>query len=33
MDIGIGKWLPTFEKAIRWNNWSDSECLLQLADH
>ena len=26
-------WLPTFEKAAEWNNWSDLECLLQLAGH
>ena len=26
-------WLPTFERAAEWNDWSDSECLLQLAGH
>ena len=26
-------WLPTFERVAEWNNWSDSECLLQLAGH
>jgi len=26
-------WLSTFERAAEWNNWTDSECLLQLAGH
>ena len=33
MDEHWDEWLPTFERAAEWNNWSDSECLLQLAGH
>jgi len=27
------EWLPIFKGAAEWNNWSDTECLLQLAGH
>ena len=26
-------WLPTLERAVLWNGWSDEETLLQLAGH
>ena len=26
-------WLPTFERAAHWNNWSEDEKLLQLAGY
>ena len=27
------EWLSTFKGSAEWNNWSDAECLLQLAGH
>ena len=33
LDEQWDEWLPTFERAAEWNNWSDTECLLQLAGH
>jgi len=27
------EWLPILKGAAEWNNWSDSECLIQLAGH
>ena len=26
-------WLPTLERAAAWNNWTDSETLMQLAGY
>ena len=26
-------WLPTLERAATWNNWSEQEKLIQLAEH
>ena len=26
-------WLPTFERAARWNKWTDEEKVIQLAGH
>ena len=26
-------WLPTLERAAAWNNWTDSEALMQLAGY
>ena len=26
-------WLPTFERAASWNNWTDEEKVIQLAGH
>ena len=33
LDEQWDEWLPTFERVAEWNNWSDAECLLQLAGH
>ena len=27
------EWLPNFERAARWNGWSEAERLIQLARH
>ena len=32
-DVLWEDWLPTFERASTWNDWSESEKLLQLAGH
>ena len=26
-------WIPTLERAVAWNNWSEEEKLMQLAGH
>lgn len=33
LDEHWDEWLPTFERAAEWNNWNDTERLLQLAGH
>ena len=33
LDEQWDKWLLTFERPAEWNNWSDTECLLQQAGH
>jgi len=33
LDEHWDEWLLTFERAAEWNNWNDSEYLLQLTDH
>ena len=33
VDTLFEEWLPTFEWMAAWNNWSESEKLLQLAGH
>ena len=32
-DVLWEDWLPTFERAAHWNNWSEDEKLLQLAGY
>ena len=32
-DVLWEDWLPTFERAAYWNNWSEDEKLLQLAEY
>jgi hypothetical protein len=31
--IAFEDWLPTLQRAAAWNNWSDDDCLVQLAGH
>ena len=32
-DVLWEDWLPIFERAAHWNNWSEEEKLLQLAGY
>lgn len=32
-EVQLDDWLPTLERAAVWNNWSEEECLIQLAGH
>ena len=32
-NIPFEDWLPTLQRAAAWNNWSDDDCLVQLAGH
>ena len=31
--VSFEDWLPTLQRAAVWNNWSDNDCLVQLAGH
>ena len=32
-ELQFDDWLPTLERAAKWNNWSDEEKVMQLAGH
>ena len=32
-ELHVDDWLPSLERAARWNGWTDQELLLQLAGH
>ena len=33
LEVRLEDWLPTLERAVAWNGWSNEELLLQLAGH
>ena len=33
LEIHLDKWLPSLQRASRWNGWSQEEQLMQLAGH
>ena len=32
-ELNFDDWLPTLERAAKWNQWTEEEQLLQLAGH
>lgn len=32
-EVRLDDWLPTLERAAKWNGWSEDEKLMQLAGH
>jgi hypothetical protein len=33
MEVQLDNWLPSLERAAVWNEWSEEDCLIQLAGH